>query len=72
MICMEIYGNGVKISGMIIIMVLHLMGVHGKVEATLNGLFGVAAGTFSLRAVLQRVALAAIPIHAPIPTASAS
>ena len=61
MTCTEMSGNGVRISGMITMMLLLQTVVLGKVEAALTVLSGAAAGATSPGAAVQLAASGSTP-----------
>lgn len=69
---MGISGNGVRISGMIIIMVLFLMEFLGKMEVARPVLFRAAAGSAIPGTVDQRAAVGSVPSTATSTSVSAS
>ena len=64
MICMEMSGNGVRISGMKTIMGLLQMEVPGKVEVAQTGLTGAAAGSATPGSAGRRSATSTFPSSA--------
>jgi hypothetical protein len=72
MICMEMFGNGSKINGMIIIMMLLQTEKLGEVYLALIECFGVAAGAIVPGFVDQRSAAGTSPTSATKTLASVS
>ena len=72
MTCMEMYGNGAKTSGMIIMRGLLQTKELGKVETAIPVFFAVAAGAATQGHVDRRIEVGSFQATSTIPSASAS